>query len=399
MQPKKKIIVLTPRFPYPVIGGDRLRIYFVCKELSKVYDLTLLSLCETQDELNFTIPDDGVFKRVERIFLPKWKSYLNCVFALPTSVPLQVAYYSSKAFSKKLNELLPLHHGALAHLVRTGDYLLDQHIPKALEMTDAISMNYERVGRLAKSFSLKTIIYSIEQKRLNRYEKLSASTFDISVLVSKYDKDYLFPSVSAISEKVLVCSNGVNLADLRFKPCFDSKQIVFIGNMFSVQNVDAAYWFAKNVLPLLRKHGDFTFKVIGRIKDSDRHLFEQISGVKVTGSVDSVALAAENSLLGVCSVRLAAGVQNKILEYMALGLPTITSSTGLEGLEAIPNKDILVADEPEQYLDLILKVANDPKFHSQLASSGLSYVENHHSWESRLSPFVSEFKKLVGYNV
>ncbi|MEV3841739.1 glycosyltransferase family 4 protein [Aeromonas veronii] len=396
MQPKNKIIILTPRFPYPVIGGDRLRIYFVCKELSKTYDLTLLSLCETQEELDFIVPEDGVFKRVERVFLPKWNSYLNCIFALPTSLPLQVAYYRSKAFSKKLNELLPLHHGALAHLVRTGDYLLDKNIPKALEMTDAISMNYERVGLLAKSFSIKTLIYSIEQKRLNRYEKLSASTFDISVLVSKFDKDYLFTSDSIFYEKVLVCSNGVNLVDLSFKPCFDSKQIVFIGNMFSVQNIDAAYWFAKNVLPLLREHDDFTFKIIGRIKDSDLHLFEKTPGVKVTGSVDSVALAAENSLLGICSVRLAAGVQNKILEYMALGLPVITSSTGLEGLEAMPNKDILVADEPEQYVDQILRVAKDPEFHSQLASSGLSYVVNHHTWESRLSPFVSEFKKLVG---
>lgn len=396
MQPKNKIIILTPRFPYPVIGGDRLRIYFVCKELSKTYDLTLLSLCETQEELDFIVPEDGVFKRVERVFLPKWKSYLNCIFALPTSLPLQVAYYRSKAFTKKLNELLPLHHGALAHLVRTGDYLLDKNIPKALEMTDAISMNYERVGLLAKSFSIKTLIYSIEQKRLNCYEKLSAGTFDISVLVSKFDKDYLFTSDSISYEKVLVCSNGVNLVDLSFKPCFDSKQIVFIGNMFSVQNIDAAYWFAKNVLPLLREHDDFTFKIIGRIKDSDLHLFEKIPGVKVTGSVDSVALAAENSLVGICSVRLAAGVQNKILEYMALGLPVITSSTGLEGLEAMPNKDILVADEPEQYVDQILRVAKDPEFHSQLASSGLSYVVNHHTWESRLSPFVSEFKKLVG---
>lgn len=102
---RKNILITTPRFPYPVIGGDRLRIYYICKELAKDYDLTLLSLCETQEEMQMPIPDDGVFAKVERVLLPKWKSYLNCLFTLPTKTPLQVAYYSSAEFKKRLMSL------------------------------------------------------------------------------------------------------------------------------------------------------------------------------------------------------------------------------------------------------------------------------------------------------
>ena len=98
-QDKKKLLVLTPRFPYPVIGGDKLRIYHLCRVLSRRFSLTLLSMCESDDEMHAALPDDGVFDRVERVFLSRRRSYLNTLLALPTRTPLQVAYYRSRAFA------------------------------------------------------------------------------------------------------------------------------------------------------------------------------------------------------------------------------------------------------------------------------------------------------------
>jgi glycosyltransferase involved in cell wall biosynthesis len=391
----KKILVLTPRFPYPVIGGDRLRIYFLCKELAKEYDLTLLSLCESEEEMDMDISFDNLFTTVERVFLPKWRSYINCFFALASKTPLQVAYYRSEEYRRKLQKLLPIHDGALAHLVRTGDYLLDADIPKVLEMTDAISMNYERVRAISKSSGFKNLIYSIEQKRLKSYEKNIAAIFDLSVLVSNIDKSYLFSSDEDVYKKVLVCSNGVDINSFNYELCADSKQLVFIGNLFSVQNLDAALWFAKNVMPLLRECGNFTFKIIGRIKVKDRSKFLGLEGVVLTGAVDSVVSEARGSLAGVCPVRLGAGVQNKILEYMALGLPSITSSIGLEGLEAIPQKDILVADKPQEFVERIVLLANDRELLEKISVNGRNYVERQHSWQSRLEPVRSALHNLI----
>ncbi|THB65914.1 MAG: glycosyltransferase [Gammaproteobacteria bacterium] len=395
MQNKEKFLVLTPRFPFPVIGGDRLRIYFLCKELSKEYDLTLLSLCETQEEMEMDVSYDKVFSRVERVFLPKWRSYINCLLSLPTKKPLQVAYYHSIHFKNKIHELLPGHAGGLAHLVRTGGYIKSLDIPKFLEMTDAISMNYERVGKVAKSSGLKNFVYSIEQKRLKVYEEQIAKDFDCSLLVSQVDKDYLYNPGSSVYSKVLVCSNGVDTDSMIYELPKKSKQLVFIGNLFSVQNLDAALWFSNNIMPLLRRHGDFTFKVIGRIKDKDRQKFSGIDGVVLTGAVDSVVAEARDALAGICSVRLGAGVQNKILEYMALGLPAITSSVGLEGLEAKPDKDILVANAPEEYVEVILSLAKDYELTKKISTNGRKYVETYHSWQSRMAPAIDMIGKIL----
>lgn len=150
IEAKKKLLVLTPRFPYPVIGGDKLRIYHLCRVLSRHYSLTLLSMCDTNEEMHAALPNDGVFDRVERVFLSRRRSYLNTLLALPTRTPLQVAYYRSRPFEKAVARLLPSHDGIFVHLVRCAEYVRKSNKPRVLEMTDAISLNYSRVKQLKK---------------------------------------------------------------------------------------------------------------------------------------------------------------------------------------------------------------------------------------------------------
>ncbi|MFN3690027.1 MAG: glycosyl transferase family 1, partial [Fimbriimonadales bacterium] len=92
-----------------MVGGDRLRIFELCKVLSQHADLTLLSLCETRDELTMAVPSDGVFQGVERVYLSRWQSRLNALLALPTLTPLQVAYYRSRLFADRVAALMPQH--------------------------------------------------------------------------------------------------------------------------------------------------------------------------------------------------------------------------------------------------------------------------------------------------
>ncbi len=124
---KKRLLVLTPRFPYPAIGGDRIRILHICRALSVPFELTLLSLCESREELSLQ-PEDGLFSRIVRIHLPRWRSYLNTALAIPGSRPLQLAYYESAEFRKALKRLGPQHDLVLAHLIRTGHYI--EYLPE-----------------------------------------------------------------------------------------------------------------------------------------------------------------------------------------------------------------------------------------------------------------------------
>lgn len=391
----KKILVITPRFPYPVIGGDRLRIYEVCKELAKHYELTLVSLCENQFEMSYSVPKNEIFKNVHRVYLPKWKSYLNCLLSLPTSQPLQVAYYKSREVKFLIENLSKSHDMVLPHLIRTAEYAKNLDVKKVLEMTDAISMNYTRVSQIKNNSGLKGLIYRIEKDRLNKYEKSIAAYFDCNVFVSQIDRDFLYFDTPEVIVKTLVCSNGVDLSKLPYRFTPGGNKLVFIGNMYSAQNFDAAYWFAKNVLPIIRQHGDYEFHVIGKIPADCQKKLMQITGVVVTGAVDSVVEHAKGALAGICSVRLAAGVQNKILEYMALGIPTITSSTGLEGLFAKEGESILVADSPDSYVKHILELKNDIRLAEEIAQNALRYVKEQHSWDVKLKPLVTKVQQLL----
>lgn len=393
-----RLLILTPRYPYPVVGGDRLRIYYVCKELSKHYRLTLLSLCETEAEMKMQYPDDGVFSSIYRVFLPKWRSKLNVILALPTRTPLQVAYYKSAEFRDVLDEILPSHQLCLAHLIRTGDYVRAlKGVPTVLEMTDAISLNYERVKARGGKRSLKEWVYTIEASRLLRYERGTIDDFSLVTLVSSTDRDFLLEGRP--SKKILVCSNGVDLKNFPFSKRRESKPVIaYIGNMTSVQNMDACIYFAEQVMPLVRQDLDAVFRVVGKISDNDAERLRTYPNVEVIGAVDRIADAVVDARVGVCPVRLAAGVQNKVLEYMALGLPVITSSIGLEGFSAVPNHDVLVADEPKDYVKMIKQVWDRNEWALQIAENGRNYVERKHEWSSQLSGLVAQVSNLLKMN-
>lgn len=391
---RKQILILTPRYPYPVIGGDRLRIYEICKELAKYHDLSLLSLCETQDELYSALPDDGVFKRIERVYLPKWQSLLNVALAIPTSTPLQIAYYRSNEFARKLDALVPEHDMFFAHLIRAGEYLRGRDIPSVLEMTDAISMNYQRISKLSSKRNFKSWVFHFEANRLLSYEQKIVDEFPLVTLVSDFDRDFLLNG--RVLDNLLVCSNGVDLSALPFRSREVSAPIAaFIGNMTSVQNLDACFYFAEEVLPVIRQRLDCRFRVVGRIKPGDAKRLEMFDSVEVASNVHSIADALADARVGVAPVRLGAGVQNKVLEYMALGLPVVTSTVALEGLQAMPERDLLVADRPEEYAAALLRLWQDDTLRGSLAQAGLKYVEEYHSWHQRLMPMVERINRIL----
>lgn len=385
---RDRLLVLTPRFPYPVVGGDRLRIYQLCKELAKYFDLTLLSLCDSDSEMEYADPGDGVFATVHRVYLSKWRSVLSVIQALPTDTPLQVAYYRSAEFRNKLNELIPHHKGCVAHLIRTGDYLLDASAGvNVLEMTDAISLNYHRISSLGAGRSFKEWVYRLEAKRLLKYERNVLGKFDLVTLVSGTDRDFLLAGRSL--DNVLVCSNGVDLDAFPFSFEEETKPVVaYIGNMLSVQNLDACLYFIEEVMPLFNAD-EVVFRVVGNISAADAAKLSSHSGVEVTGRVDDILSAVRDARVGVCPVRMAAGVQNKVLEYMALGLPVITSEIGLEGFEARADEDVLVARSPEDYVSHVRRLWADGGLRRKLALNGRDYVERKHVWSAQLSPLVS----------
>jgi glycosyltransferase involved in cell wall biosynthesis len=398
----KSILVLTPRFPYPAIGGDRLRIYSQCAELSKYYNVTLLSLCESKLEMEYSCSDDGVFNGVERVYLPKWKSYLTVLLNLFAKQPMQISYYQSSAFAAKVEALSASHDLLFCHLIRTGQYARKTKIANVLEMTDAISMNYKRIKDDKSIKGIKAAIYKMELDRLEAYENQIINDFDICSLISHVDRDYIYKNSLHLKNSI-VSGGGVHISNYPYQflnevNSTDQKRIVFVGMMTTLQNFDAAFWFAKNVLPLLRKNDDYIFEIVGKINSENFKALKDIPGVKVTGLVESISETLKGALVGVCPMRIGAGVQGKVLEYMSLGLPCIISPLAFEGINARKDIDLVVANTSEEYVNSILKFSVDREYAENMAIAARKVIEDQYSWEKQLEPLINAVKKILPSN-
>jgi sugar transferase (PEP-CTERM/EpsH1 system associated) len=392
-----RLLVLAPRYPYPLIGGDRLRIHHLCAELAKRYRLTLLCFCEDTAEAAGAPPPDGLYESIEVVRLPRWRARLNCLLALPTRVPLQLAYYRSRTFARRVAELAPLHDAIVCHLIRSAEYALPYDLPRVLEMTDAISLNYKRVRATAAPVRLRTLIYELEQARLERFERMIVDEFDAAVLVSSTDRDYLYANDARRANKVMVCSNGVDTHALPYQFAErTTKRIVFVGNMATLQNLDAAEWFARAVLPAIReRHPDAVLEIIGNAPFAAARRLWSLPGVQVVGRVPSIAAAVAGAAVGVCPMRIGAGVQNKLLEYMALGVPAVTSAVGLEGLAAEPGRHLLLADGADAMASAVLRLIEDRTLARDIAQTAHAYVDARHRWTAQLAPLLDQVALLL----
>jgi glycosyltransferase involved in cell wall biosynthesis len=367
------------------VGGDRLRIWQICRYLSREFELSLLSLCATDEEMEQPLPGEGIFSRVERVRHTRWARSAGLAGALAGSLPMQVGYYRNAAFARKLHDMIPGHDVAFAHLVRTVEFLFPYRLPRIVEMTDAISLAYTRAAE--HMTGLGSLAYRAEARRLRRFEKRAIHACDRTVLVSAVDRDSL--DLGEDAQRVLVCSNGVDAASLPFEYAPDGRTIVFIGKNLFRPNVDAITHFAQVLLPAVRARVPRArFKVVGEIRGE---LAERLrnQGIEVTGRVESIREATRGASAGVCPVRFGAGVQNKLLEYMALGIPAVTSPIGLEGLGAIPGRHIAVASAPEEWADLIASFLRNSERGLAFATAARRFVEECHSWEAHLSPLCS----------
>jgi glycosyltransferase involved in cell wall biosynthesis len=397
-QRRRRILVVAPRDPYPIIGGDRLRIHRIARALASQYDLTLLTLCTSKSERDAPLPADGVFKEVHRVVLPEWRSWLNALLAIPTGEPLQVAYYRSSAFRKAIETLAPAHDAVLAHLVRTADYVRDLPQLRMLEMTDAISMSMQRVVTTrARYFDPRQYIYALEALRLRKYERRIAGGFDLVTLTSSVDKSFLFGSEGTAEPPVMVFANGIDTPESAPTPQSNrtGREIVFIGHLGSLQNYDGARFFAQEVLPRIRaRYSDVVFRVIGPIRDRAARELRKLQGVKVEGFVPSLSAAVATSRIGVCPNRMSAGIQNKVLEYFANGLAVVCSTPSLGGLEAKVDEHLLAADSPEQWTQQVCRLLEDDGLTTRLANAGRALATRDYRWEKRLQPLMSRLESL-----
>lgn len=388
------ILVLAPRFPYPIEAGDTLRIHHLSEQLAREHSLTLLSLCRSPDVPRRATGDD-VFDRFECVHHPPWRAWLQTAGAFLTGDSLQLGYFRSSQFERRVDELVPEHDLVLAHLTRTGQYVAEREdVPTVLEMTDALSLNYERVSELRR-WNPQDLLYRIEASRAYTYERRILHEFDLVSLVSAVDRDFLLEDRQGM-DHVRVYTNGIDLEERLYRPPGAEPTMAFIGNMRTVHNRASCEYFLDEVFPYVREEiPGAEFRIIGAAPSSVQQALERRDGVTVTGWVDHIPEATSGAFCGIGVMQAGCGLQNKVLEYMALGLPVVTNSIGIEGINLDAGTEARVAETPREIASHVVDLYRNEQERNALARRARSFVEEHHSWRTALQPFVDDVNALL----
>jgi len=377
-----KILVLLPRVPFPLEKGDKLRAFNHIRYLSKNNEIILCALNDTtvhQDALKNLRP---FCKSIHIINISKVTIAANLAAASITGIPFQTGYFYNKKAQKQIDKIIeqekPDH--IFCQLLRVAEYVKKHRIPKTLDYQDVFSKGVER--RIEKApFYLKPL-FSSEYRRLLQYENRVFSWFDNKTIISEPDRDFI-PHPD--KEKIVIIPNGVDY-DF-FKPISRKKEfeVVFIGNMGYPPNVNAAEYLANEILPLVHHSKPEARLLLAGASPDKRVLALQTDKIQVTGWVDDIRECYAKARIFIAPMQIGTGLQNKLLEAMAMKIPCITSSLANSALGAKDGTEILVGNSPAEYAAHIIKLLENIVFADEIAEAGYRFVIGNYDWERATS--------------
>lgn len=384
-----KICILTPRFPFPENGGDVLRINNIARYLkTKGHELILVSFCEQNADI---IEARRLYNKVYVVRRQNTTSVYHSATFLLRGKPIQCGYYFSEAFGALFREVIKKEQPDLylAHLLRMVPYLERNGLQNKsiVEMTDALSRTYAMSSK-AKGGFLKRLIYKLEKNLICRYEKHVVRTFPKVVLVSQSDIEYINAEMhSGECSSLRLHTNGVDISPLH--PSYNVRKICFIGNMRTLQNQDAVLYFANDILPLIQKEvPDVQFYVVGAEPPRQIKALADRNNIIVTGFVEDLNAMVSDSCVAVAPVRVAAGIQNKVLVAMANGLPVIMTSLISKAIpEAENGVNCYICDDKDKFAKSCIDLMNDKILRQKISNGGYRMVNDSYSWTEKLKGY------------
>lgn len=401
--PLPRVLMLTHRLPFPPDRGDRIRSYHLLKMLSEYADVSLASL--TQEDVS----DEQltVLSSLTRDLAIEPVRALPSKFRALGAVLTRQAITPAVFFEKRLADTITQWHAAqpfdavltfCSGMVRYAR--LVEGARKLIDLVDVDSVKWDSYA--VNSMPPRRWVYQHEATYLRKIEAGVYDKFDALTVVSDREYKTYHHHVGA-NPKLHVVGNGVDL-DF-FAPLPDatgSKKILFVGVLDYRPNVDAVSWFAQNVMPALReKMGDATFEIVGRQPTAQVMELNKLPGVNVIGPVDDVRTHMAEARIVVAPLRIARGVQNKVLEAMACQRVVICSPQAAEGVDAMDGSHYLVGHGPDQWARYIEWMLNDDHRRQQMASSARQWVEQQYTWDAQLAPMMDLLlgKQVAGESV
>jgi len=388
------ILFLAQRVPFPPNKGEKIRTFNQIKYLSDNHTISICAPLERNEDISY-------FQTLSNNYCEgvSYHGLTNKAFrlikGLITGKALSVANFYSENLQLKFDALLKdkdfdtviCTSSAMAEYIYKSKSL--SHLAKKPKLLmDFMDLDSDKWRQYAETsrWPIKWI-YQREAAILAKYENEITHDFDTSFFIAVAEVE-LFKSNIKNSGIVLTMGNGMDtdsFVPTTSPPNNNAPVMLFTGVMDYKPNIDAVVWFVDNVWQeILKEYPDARFIIAGMNPTSNVKGLEKISGIEVTGYVDDILPYYHQSDYFVAPFRLARGVQNKVLQGFACGLPVIATPMGAEGIDCTNDIDILIANTADEFLTCIKNLDSNTKFREKIKANALKLIHERYSWEGKL---------------
>ena len=397
----RDLLFLCHRIPYPPNKGDKIRAWHMLRYLARRYRVHLGCLADDPDDLQHLPMLRELCASVACPRIDPRRQRLRALTRLRPGRPLTLDYFHHAGLQEWVLRTLRrqpiaclfVFSSAMAQYVRHHDAPEDPvrrdriRIPAILDMVDVDSekwTSYARGTRLPMR-----LVWAREGRTLLAYERRAAARFDHTLFVSEDECRRFVALAPESSTRAGWVENGVDLAYFSAAragadPYRGARgAIVFTGTMDYRPNVEAAQFFARSVMPLLRaRHPEAAFHIVGANPTAAVQALGALPGIHVAGRVADMRPYLAHAAMAVAPLRIARGIQNKVLEAMAMARPVLVSPQALEGLRAQPGRDLLVAAEASEMAQRAGEILDGA--HGGLGPAARAAVELSYPWDVTL---------------
>jgi sugar transferase (PEP-CTERM/EpsH1 system associated) len=380
-----RIAFLSQRVPFPPTRGDKIITFRMVERLQRRHDVTCVAFSHTEDDEQGAraLRDRGV--PVTTVPYRPFSAKAKGAAALLGREPLTTAMLGSPSMRDAVAAAMRRADLAVAFSSSMGVYLLDYpSVPRILHFCELDSDKWQQ-------YALRTRppmkwIYAREARTLLRVERQLAAAMNTSLVCTPLEANIFRARI--VEGDCRVLQNGIDLE--YFSPSgLDPvrNEMVFTGVMNYFPNVEGCAWFAQHVLPrIAAAEPDAHFTIVGASPTRAVMKLAEDVRITVTGRVPDTRPYVRRASVVVAPLRIARGIQNKVLEGLAMGLPVVGTTAATQGVGGVPGRDYLVADEPEAMSAAIIGLLrNDPERRA-LASCGRAFVEGRYVWDRAMDP-------------
>jgi len=390
-----EILFLVHRAPWPPDRGDRIRSWHMFEALTRLAPVHVAALADNAAEAALARARMAPRCKSLAIEVRKASRPLALAGAVLRGEPVSNRLFRSGAIAAYVDALVRAR--AITHIVAFSGQMA-QYLPACfdgrliMDFVDVDSAKFATYAEHDRPGPMRWV-HAREAKRLGRFEAEIARAVDASLFVSEAEAALFRERTGLGADRVRAVGNGIDTR--RFDPAQPLARVgegegplaVFTGQMDYRPNIDAVRWFAKDILPRVReRHPEARFAIVGRAPTAEVRALEECPGVRVTGQIPDVRpwLAAADAV--VAPLLLARGVQNKLLEAMAMARPVVASSAAATGIDAEAGTHLVVADGAEAMAAAVCSLFEDPVRAAGMGAAARERMIARYGWEARLEP-------------